>query len=217
MQHILKLLPCACVDMCPLFCCRADAAERNLAAAQESLADTHQSLKSLQTHHSALKQHLERAELHSQDSATQAREFAARLKELSTDKEALVSELVIVNKSAAQMKQDFKSMVKCLKGSEPLKAITEFLEEPEADSGHKAHSSELTWVMKRLSDHFRQSSGVTSCNSYLLRDIYTQDQVLEPRVNGQSLILMEFTITNPSTNFSSVFPQTVSTPQEVSS
>lgn len=147
--------------------CRADAAERNLATAQDSLADTHQSLKSLQTHHSALKQHLERAELHSQESATQAREFAARLKELGTDKEALVSELVIVNKSAAQMKQDFKSMVKCLKGSEPLKALNEFLEEPEADSGHKAHSSELTWVMKRLRDHFTQSSGVTSCQSHL--------------------------------------------------
>ena len=153
--------------MGPLSCCRADAAERNLAVAQDSLSDTRQRLESLQIHHLALKQHLERAELHSQDSATQAREFAARLKELSTDKEALVSELVIVNKSAAQMKQDFKSVVKCLNGSEPLKAITEFLEESEPDSGHSAHSSELKWVMKRLSDHFRQSSGVTSCCWFL--------------------------------------------------
>jgi len=139
--------------------CRADTAERNLAATQDSLADSRQSLETLQTHHSALKQHLERAELHSQDSATQAREFAARVKELSADKEALVSELVTVNKSAAHMKQDFKCLVKCLKGSEPLQAITALLEEAESDSGVKARSSELMWVMKRLCDHFKQSSG----------------------------------------------------------
>lgn len=140
-------------------CCRVETAERNLAAAQDSLADTRQSLDTLQTHHSALKQHLQHAELHSQDSATQAREFAARVKELSTDKEALVSELVTVNKSAAHTKQDFKCLVKCLKGSEPLQAITTLLEESESDSGAKAHKSELMWVMKRLCDHFKQSSG----------------------------------------------------------
>ncbi|KAL0041483.1 hypothetical protein WJX79_005071 [Trebouxia sp. C0005] len=110
---------------------RADTAERNLAAAQDSLADTRQSLDTLQTHHSDLKQHLECAELHSQDSATQAREFAARVKELSADKEALVSEL----------------------------ATTALLEESESDSGAKARSPELMWVMKRLCDHFKQSSG----------------------------------------------------------
>ncbi|KAL0042112.1 hypothetical protein WJX77_003665 [Trebouxia sp. C0004] len=138
---------------------RADTAERNLAAAQDSLADTRQSLDTLQTHHLALKQHLEGAELHSQDSATQACEFAARVKELSADKEALVSELVTVNKSAAHSKQDFKCLVKCLKGSEPLQAITALLQESESDSGAKARSSELMWVMKRLCDHFKQNSG----------------------------------------------------------
>ena len=163
-------------------CCRADTAERNLAAAQDSLADSRQSLDTLQTHHSSVKQHLERAELHSQDSATQAREFAARVKELSADKEALVSELVTVNKSAAHMKQDFKCLVKCLKGSEPLQAITALLEEAESDSGAKARSSELMWVMKRLCDHFKQSSGtvyqhsgraqirLSSCTSDVIRN-----------------------------------------------
>ena len=136
--------------------CRADSAERGLAATQDSLSDTRQTLASLQTH-------LERAELHSQDSATQAREFEAKVRDLSADKEALVTELVTANKAAAHMKQDFKCIVKCLKGSDPLSSITDFLEESgmgnASDSGLKARSSELTWVMRRLSDHFKQTSG----------------------------------------------------------
>lgn len=115
----------------------------------------------MQTHHSALKEHLERAETHSQDSATQAREFAVRVKDLTADKDALVSELVTVNRAAAHTKQDFKCIVKCLKGSEPLQAVTDFLEESASDSGAKAHSSELTWVLRRLCDHFKQGSGFT--------------------------------------------------------
>ncbi len=151
------------IDHAHRCCCRADTAERILAASQDSLADTRHSFTSLQAHRSALKQHLERAELHSQDSATQAREFAARVKDLSADKEALVSELVIANKAAAHMKQDFKCVVKCLKGPEPLQAITESLEESASDSGLKAHSSELAWVMRRLCDHFKQSTGTVCC------------------------------------------------------
>lgn len=134
--------------------CRAEGAERHLAAAQDSLTDSRQSLASLQTH-------LERAELQGQGSAAEAGELGAKVKELSADKEALVTELVKANKTAAHIKQDFKCIVKCLKGSDPLHSITDFLEEANdgADSGHKACSSELTWVMERLSDHFKQSSG----------------------------------------------------------
>lgn len=136
--------------------CRAETTERQLAAAQESLADSRQNLASMQTH-------LERAELHSQASAAQAGEFGAKVKDLSSDKEALVTELVKANKAASQTKQDFKCIVKCLKGSDPLHNVTEFLEEAgmdsAADSGLKARSSELTWVMRRLNDHLKQSSG----------------------------------------------------------
>ena len=136
--------------------CRAETAERQLAAAQESLTDSRQNLASLQTH-------LERTELHSQASAAQAGEFGAKVKDLSSDKEALVTELVKANKAAAQTKQDFKCIVKCLKGSDLLHSITDFLEEAgmdsAADSGFKARSSELTWVMRRLNDHLKQSTG----------------------------------------------------------
>lgn len=137
--------------------CRAEGAERHLAAAQESLTESRQNLASLQTH-------LERAELQGQGSAAEAVELGAKVKELSADKDALVTELVKANKTAAHMKQDFKCIVKCLKGSDPLHSITDFLEEADdgADSGRKACSSELTWVMKRLSDHFKQSSGAVS-------------------------------------------------------
>ena len=79
-----------------------------------------------------------------------------------------MTELVNANKAAAQMKQDFKCIVKCLKGPDPLHSIAEFLEEAgmdsAADSGLKARSSELTWVMRRLDDHLKQSSGA-SCSS----------------------------------------------------
>ena len=145
--------------------CRAENAERLLASAQESLADSRQNLASLQTH-------LERTELHSQASAAQASEFGAKVKDLSCDKEALVTELVKANKAAAQMKQDFKCIVKCLKGPDPLQSIAEFLEETgmdsAADSGLKARSSELTWVMRRLDDHLKQSSGAPCCSQSLL-------------------------------------------------
>lgn len=142
--------------------CRAEGAERHLAAAQDSLADSRQNLASLKTH-------LERAEQQGQASAAEAGELGAKVKELSSDKEALVTELVKVNKTAAHMKQDFKCIVKCLKGSNPLHSITDFLEESGdgPDSGLKACSSELTWVMRRLSDHFRQSSGAF-CDSQSL-------------------------------------------------
>ena len=144
--------------------CRAESAERQLAAAQDSLADSRENLTSLQTH-------LERAELHSQASAAQAGEFGAKVKDLSSDKEALVTELVKANKAAAHVKQDFKCIVKCLKGSDPLHSITDFLEESGMDSGTdsglKARSSELTWVMRRLNDLFKQSSGAAH-NAQLL-------------------------------------------------
>ena len=139
---------------------RAESAERQLAVAENSLADSRQNLASLQTH-------LERAELQSQASAAQAGKFGTKVQELSCDNEALMTELVKANKAAAQMKQDFKCIVKCLKGSDPLHSITEFLEEAGmdsgADSGLKAHSSELTWVMRRLNDHCKQSSGAACC------------------------------------------------------
>ena len=86
------------------------------------------------------------------------------MKDLTADKEVLVSELVAVNKTAAHARQDFKRLVKCLKASEPLQAITDFLEEAGSDSGLNAHSSELNWVMRRLCDLFKQTSG-TVCGS----------------------------------------------------
>ena len=136
---------------------RADTAERSLATHQDLLTDARQSLSSLQAQ-------LERAELHSQDSAAQARESGTKLKDLTADKEALVTELVTANKAVSHMKQDFKCIVKCLKGSDPLSSITDFLEEAgmgsASDSGLKARSSELTWVMRRLRDHYKQSSGL---------------------------------------------------------
>ena len=122
--------------------------------------DSRNTLTQLQTHHTVLKQHLERAEQHSQDSATQAREFAAQVKELATDKEALVSELLAANKSAACVKQDCKHLMKCLKGSDPVRALSTLLEESEFDSGNsKTHSSELVPVMKRLCDYLKHGSG----------------------------------------------------------
>ena len=142
---------------------RADAAERSACSAQESLVDTRNTLTSLQTHHTALKQHLERAEQHSQDSATQAREFAAQVKELSADKDALVSELVTAKNAAFSVKQDCKQLGKCLKGSDPLQAIICMLDESEADSGKKAHNSELMPVIKRLADFLKHNSGMYSC------------------------------------------------------
>ena len=148
--------------------CRADAAERSSCAAQESLVDSRNTLTQLQTHHTVLKQHLERAEQHSLDSATQAREFAARVKELTTDKEALVSELLAANKSAAFVKQDCKHLTKCLKASDPVRALSALLEESGSDSGNKTHSSELMPVMKRLSDYLKHSSGSLSLPSHHL-------------------------------------------------
>lgn len=145
--------------------CRAETAERQLAAGQESLADSRQNLASLQIC-------LEHAELHSAASAAQAGELGAKVNDLSSDKEALVTDLVKANKAAAHMKQDFKCIVKCLKGSDPLHSITDFLEEAgmdgSADSGQRARSSELTWVMRRLNDHFKQSSGAPCCSQPLL-------------------------------------------------
>ena len=145
--------------------CRAESAERQLAAAEDSLADSRQNMARLQTH-------LERAELHSQASAAQADEFGAKIKDLSCDKEALMTELVKANK-AAHAKQDFKCIVSCLKGPDPLHNITAFLEEAgmdsAADAGLKARSSELTWVMRRLNDHFKQSSGAACCSQFCSR------------------------------------------------
>lgn len=146
-----------------------DAVSKDLAVSRETLEDTRQGFASLQTHHAALKLQLERSELHSRDSAAQAQDFQSRVAESTADRDALVSQLATLTATDKQLRKNFKYVLRCLKANNPLQSTLHYAEELSSESA-EAHvgtactalQSDLKWVMRRLSELFKEGSAAQS-------------------------------------------------------
>ena len=138
---------------------------KDLTVCQETLDDTRQGFATLQTHHAALKLQLERSELLSREAATQAQEFQARVTDLTADRDALASQLATVTATDKQLRKNFKCVLRCLKASHPLQSTLHHVEELSSEGSDvhmgaagTASQSDLKWVMRRLSELFKEGS-----------------------------------------------------------